>query len=71
MSTSQASLERVLREHIEQHGGKIELGVELVSLEQKDDRVIAHLVKRTEDGVNGEEVAEFAYLVGADGAKGA
>ena len=47
----------------------MELGCCLESFEQKEDGVVAHVVK-TKDGKESEEAAKFAYIVGADGARG-
>ena len=55
--------ERLLATQLQQLGGQVERGVELVGFEQGTDGVIAHLT-----GAEGEQRARFAYLVGADGA---
>ncbi|EIW77934.1 monooxygenase [Coniophora puteana RWD-64-598 SS2] len=66
----QQTLERLLRKHIDAYGVQTELGVELRTIEQDENRVRAHVVRR--DGDNEvEDVIEAAYLIGADGAKGA
>ena len=45
----------------------MEIGVELIGLEQDEDKVVAHVL-RHQDGQ--EESVQCAYLVGADGSKG-
>ncbi|MBE1461146.1 FAD-dependent monooxygenase [Kibdelosporangium phytohabitans] len=56
----------LLRERLAGFGGQVELGTELVALEQDEDGVIATLSR---DGR--AERARLAYVVGADGGKGA
>ncbi|KAI0042339.1 hypothetical protein FA95DRAFT_586450 [Auriscalpium vulgare] len=65
ISTSQAGLEGVLRQHLERFGTKIEMGVELVDLKQDNNKVAVQLKSMDVD-----TTAEFSYVVGADGAKG-
>jgi 2-polyprenyl-6-methoxyphenol hydroxylase-like FAD-dependent oxidoreductase len=55
--------ERLLFSRLAQLGGRVERDVELVGFEQDTDGVTAHL-----RGPAGEERAQVAYLVGADGA---
>lgn len=62
---SQASLEEVLRSHVEKAGVKIEWGVELTGLSQDDDKVIVRLAS---DGKESEE--SFPYVLAADGGQG-
>ena len=59
--------EKVLRDHLATYGVHVELGMEPVSLVQDLEGVTVTLKKA--DG--GEEVVRAAYVVGADGAKGA
>lgn len=59
----QQETERVLREHFESLGGKIERGIELVSLTQSKDAVTAKV--RHADGR--EETIVTPWLVGCDG----
>lgn len=62
---SQARLEEVLRNHVEQAGVKIEWGVEFAGLEQNDEKVTVHLK------TDGKEVEEtFDYVLAADGGHG-
>ena len=61
----QSMFENALRKNLEKLGTKVELGVELVRLEQSKDKVIARI--KSEEG----EIAQaFQYIVGADGARG-
>jgi 2-polyprenyl-6-methoxyphenol hydroxylase-like FAD-dependent oxidoreductase len=61
---SQAHTERILNEHLADHGVGVERGVELGGFEQCDDGVVCTL--RHDDGR--EERVRTAYLVGCDGA---
>ena len=61
-STSQASLEAVLREHVRKLGGEIEMGVELVGIEQDKSGVLARLVKRTEGRNVGADIEDVLEL---------
>lgn len=63
-------IEAVLRAPIEEYSCHVEFGTTLVSFEQHPDHVVARLIK-TIDGKETKETAEFAWLVGADGGKGA
>ncbi|KAF9002957.1 FAD binding domain-containing protein [Cyathus striatus] len=60
--------EAILRAHIRKYGVEIELGTALKDLQQNDDYVTAHLIKTISDEA-APEVANFSYLVGADGAR--
>ena len=59
--------QQILRRHLEHLGCRVEFGSTLQAIEQKDDGVVARLLK-TKDGEELEETARFAYVVGADGA---
>ncbi|KAL5507680.1 hypothetical protein ACEPAH_5298 [Sanghuangporus vaninii] len=59
--------QQILRQHLEELGCHVELGCRLQTIEQRDESVVAHLVK-TMDGKQLEETVQFAYVVGADGA---
>ncbi|KAF9003010.1 FAD binding domain-containing protein [Cyathus striatus] len=63
----QNHLESILREHMKKYSIEVELGTALEKFEQFDDHVTVHLVK-TVDGKEYPELANFSYLVGADGA---
>lgn len=52
---------------LEEYDITVELGTQLVSLEQYSDRVTAHITKKI-DGKEVAETATFDWLVGADGA---
>jgi pentachlorophenol monooxygenase len=62
----QYETERLLAEHLERLGGRVERGVELRSLEQDDEGVTAVLA-----GPDGEEAVRCRYLAGCDGAHSA
>lgn len=80
----QDHLEGILRSALEKHGCPVELNTELLSFDQNEDSVTAHLAKwvyhhdhhaAPDDGhepslMDREEVATFQYLVGTDGARG-
>ncbi|KAL6302884.1 FAD binding domain-containing protein, partial [Sparassis latifolia] len=68
-STSQAEFEKVLRKHLESLGGKVELGVEFVGIQQTADKVTARL-QISRNGEIAEEQYDCKYVVAADGAKG-
>ncbi|KAJ7580192.1 FAD binding domain-containing protein [Mycena floridula] len=59
--------EAIFRSRLEALGVFVELSTELVSFEEKPDRVVAHMVS-IRDGEKVAETAEFHWLVGADGA---
>ena len=56
---------------MKKYNSSIELGTELVSLEQFDDRVQVKVHKRTpENSEFEEESSTYKWVVGADGARG-
>ena len=59
--------EAILRQHLAKYNIHVELGTELTSFEQTEDHVSA-ILSKTVDGNRVEEIAEFKWLVGADGA---
>ncbi len=64
----QAHYEEILRSHLAKNGVFVELNTELVSFEQTEDKITAHIVKR----IAGEEIHETAvteWMIGADGGK--
>jgi 2-polyprenyl-6-methoxyphenol hydroxylase-like FAD-dependent oxidoreductase len=63
LNVQQRITERLLEEHLVRHGGRIERGVELMTLEQAEEGVEVTL----RDAEGGEETARFDYVVGADG----
>lgn len=65
---SQADHQAILRKHIEELGGKVELGCALTGLEEVEGGVKARLQK-TVGGETSEETATFAFVIGADGAR--
>lgn len=69
---SQNIHEDILRNKLaSQHGVHVELGRSLLSLSQLPDRVIARIASTTDsDDIEVTEECAFAYVIGADGAKG-
>ncbi|OCH86093.1 hypothetical protein OBBRIDRAFT_807016 [Obba rivulosa] len=61
--------EGILRSHMEKYGCHVELGTELVSLEQHPEYVVARIAK-TRDGKQVVEEVTCHWLVGTDGARG-
>lgn len=60
----------ILRRHIEALGGHVELGTAFIGLQQDENYVTVELSKN----INGRETTEkanFAYVIGADGAQSA
>ena len=72
MLLGQEGLEAILRTALAEHGCSVELGTELQSFQQFDNRVDATLVKfgKPKDDVVIEN-ATFDWVIGADGARGA
>ncbi|PCH36577.1 monooxygenase [Wolfiporia cocos MD-104 SS10] len=65
----QATQESIMREQLEKLGVHVELNTELRTFEQREDGVVARVVKKSGD----EEIPEMIqcdWLIGADGAKG-
>ena len=65
---SQYLHEQVLRDHVEKLGAKIELGTELVGLQQDGEKVNVELVKHDGETKTAER-ATFSYVIGADGGR--
>lgn len=63
ISTAQTETERVLAERLASLGGSVERGIELIGLEQDDQKVQSTL--RHPDG--SQEVATSSWIVGTDG----
>ena len=63
LNIPQRITERLLTEHLERHGGRVERGVELIALEQDAEAVTAVLRRGGQ-----EETVRCRYVVGADGA---
>ncbi|TFK37808.1 FAD binding domain-containing protein [Crucibulum laeve] len=66
---SQNINQHILREELEKHGCKVEYNTELISFQQDDNGLNAH-VQRMSDGVSVAEDIRASFLVGADGGKG-
>ncbi|KAH8110152.1 FAD binding domain-containing protein [Phellopilus nigrolimitatus] len=58
----------ILRKHIADLGGTVELGTALVGIEQDESGATAEIA-RTVDGVEVKERTKYSYIVGADGAR--
>ncbi|KAI0314589.1 FAD binding domain-containing protein [Amylostereum chailletii] len=65
---SQALLEEIMRKRLATFGVTVELGTELVALDQDAEGVTATIVAHHSSG--SRETLRFKYVVGADGAKG-
>src|SRR5499426_2799883 len=63
LNIQQRITERLLTEHLERHGGRVDRGVELIALEQDAETVTAILRREGQ-----EETVRCRYVVGADGA---
>ena len=60
--------EGILRSHLEKFGRTVELGTKLQSFKQYPDHVEVELIKTSQDGKeNIAEMAQFAWVIGADG----
>ena len=67
----QDNLEGIIQTEMKKYNSSVELGVELVSLEQFDDRVEVKIRKRNTDNSEFEEESSiYQWVVGADGARG-
>lgn len=64
-SLSQAELEKILRAHLENLGGHVELGMEVVGIEQDQNEVTVRIPAH-QDGPHYEHVIRCDYLVAAD-----
>ena len=64
---SQYVTEGIFREHLARYGVRVELDTEAIALAQDDDGVSVTLKHTDTEKV---ETARFAYVVGADGARG-
>ncbi|KAF8959501.1 FAD binding domain-containing protein [Flammula alnicola] len=70
----QDNLDKILRAELEKLGCQVELGVELQTMEQFDNRVdvklLKHSLKQDADDDAVAEEASYHWVIGADGAKG-
>ena len=71
MLLGQEGLEAILRTALAEHGCSVELGTELRSFQQFDDRVDTTLVKVGKPTGDVVENAAFEWVIGADGARSA
>ena len=61
----------IIQTELKKYNSSVELGAELVSLEQFDDRVEVKIHKRKiENSEFEEELSTYKWVVGADGARG-
>ncbi|KDQ10915.1 hypothetical protein BOTBODRAFT_35858 [Botryobasidium botryosum FD-172 SS1] len=65
----QDDTEAILRDHLQRYNVQVELGRELVSLEQDDEGVTAQIVSHS-DTSSTPETVRVSWMIGADGAKG-
>jgi len=67
----QQNLEKIINTEIKKYNSSVELGVELVSLEQFENRVEVKLHKKNSETLEfEEEISKYEWVVGADGARG-
>ena len=67
----QETLEEIIQTEMKKYNSSIELGAELVSFQQFDDRVEVKIHKRNTDSSEVEErLSTYQWVVGADGARG-
>jgi len=66
----QSRTQGIIRNHLRRLGREVELGTELVDIEQNDDYVTCLLKKTKADGSVEEETLKTDYVVGADGGRG-
>ena len=67
----QQNLENIIQTEMKKYNTSVELGVELVSFEQFDDRVEVKIRKQNiENSEFEEESSTYPWVVGADGARG-
>ena len=66
----QSRTTEILRNHTKRLGREVELGTELVDIDQNDDYVTCQLKKTNADGSVEDEILKVDYVVGADGARG-
>ena len=66
----QSRTQRIIRNHLKRLGCEVELGTELVDIEQNDDYVTCQLKKTKADGSVEDETFKVDYVVGADGGRG-
>lgn len=68
---SQATLEGILRSHLDKHGVAVELSRGLVAIEQFADTLTATIaVHEAGQPTEEQETLTCKYLIGADGARG-
>ena len=66
----QSRTQGIFRNHLKRLGREVELGTELVDIEQNDNYVICRLKKTSADGSIKYETLKTDYVVGADGTRG-
>jgi len=66
----QSRTQGIIRNHLKRLGREVELGTELVDIEQNDDYVTCQLKKTKADGSVENETFKVDYVVGADGGRG-
>ncbi|KAF9644831.1 hypothetical protein BDM02DRAFT_3149779 [Thelephora ganbajun] len=66
----QSRTQGILRNHLKRLGREVELGTELVDIEQNNDYVTCRLKKTRADGSVEDETLKIDYVVGVDGGRG-
>lgn len=70
LTLGQDRLESIMRKHLEERFGVVvELGTELVTFKQDENKVVAHLKKRVHEGEGITETLDVKYLIGTDGGR--
>ena len=70
MSLGQCFTEGVLRQHLSKFGVQVELGTELVAIEQDAVTVTATVERHRRGGSKETERIQATYVIGGDGGKG-
>lgn len=66
----QSRTQGIIRNHLKRLGREVELGTELVDIEQNADYATCRLRKTNGDGSVEDETLKVDYVVGADGGRG-
>ncbi|KZT02086.1 uncharacterized protein LAESUDRAFT_441502 [Laetiporus sulphureus 93-53] len=67
---SQSTLEDIMRAHLSRYDCKVELGKELVAIDQDGSAVNATLLIHHIGGPSSQEIVHAEFVIGADGARG-
>ncbi|PIL27593.1 hypothetical protein GSI_10744 [Ganoderma sinense ZZ0214-1] len=70
LSLGQCFTESILRDHLGRYGVQVELGTELVDIQQGTETVTATVKRHRQGGSEEIEDIQAAYIIGGDGGKG-